>query len=141
MDKLTIKERNEAAIELQRMWRLTLTVEPPDMSQFYRWLDLHYIFHIAAAILKTSEKEEHMENQNKVMTLDHAIRWTSSIANALKTKEEEENEMTTEHTNTETPSTPQPAPKKYLGGLIMPKEKPAIATDPKGVLIPAQEEQ
>src|ERR1019366_4786211 len=84
MEKLSLKDRNEAAVELDRLWRILLTVKSPDMIQYYRWLDLHYVGFLAQAITRCAEKEERMAKQNEEMSQDMAIRWASKVANRIK---------------------------------------------------------
>jgi|ERR1035437_2237435 hypothetical protein len=86
-----LKTKNEAAIELERLWRTTITVEPPAMTQFFRWLNNNHICFLIQGILRTAEKEQKLLAEDKVMSQDMAIRWTSKVANVCLTEYQEDN--------------------------------------------------
>ena len=71
--------------EFPKMWQLLELGQPPSQRQIAVWWDLHRDnpVRIVQALLKLSYKS------GKTLTADHAIRMLSSIANNLKTIEQE----------------------------------------------------
>jgi len=113
--------------KFQKLWvMLGITAEVPSGQQVAIWYRLHEsdLMVLMVALQKTSHKASAMESENKKFTLDHSVRFLSSVANSLKTLKE--NDMKTETTNTQ--KAPQTPATGCLGRIGL-KEEPA--TDPK----------
>ncbi len=92
-----LKEELDLIGQCRRMWFMfDITPETPSVSQFQTWLRLHNSVRIVQAISKTSQKSDDLSDAGNPMSDDHAVRFMSSVMNAQKTIEEEEQENTNE---------------------------------------------
>ena len=77
--------------QLQRAWKMFgISPNVPTVSQFLTWINLHTPERILRAQIRTSEKADKMEDDNKEFTDDHATKFLSSVANNMKSIEENE---------------------------------------------------
>lgn len=148
----TLKDQLDFLEEFARAWRMLVGSEAPSMGQLNRWHQLHHPLRMLATLSRVSAKAERMAEANKEFSADHQVKFFSSVANILKTEEQEQENcaersedtmdaQTIENTkNTETPSTPQPFKKTPFGYIGTPKTAEAVATDSKtGALTPKRE--
>lgn len=126
--------------KFQKFWTvLGITEEVPSAHQIAIWHRLHRedLMVLMEALNKTSYKASAMENENKEFTLDHAVRFLSSVANSLKTIKE--NNMKSVQPES-SQITQKPQTKRPLLGYIGERPKETVAVDETtGALLPTQE--
>lgn len=80
-----LNRRKQDAEQLMEFWKLMLPGEPlPDTYQFFVWVALHPVGRVADAISKVARKVR----STPAMSLDHRVRFCSSVANRQKTDDE-----------------------------------------------------
>jgi hypothetical protein len=82
---LDIERRNSEATVLKTLWQSLIDGFCPSHQQFLVWLQLHSFTRMTFAINKAGRKYLRLQGQ---MDEDFLLRYTSKIANALKTEEE-----------------------------------------------------
>lgn len=82
---LHMEKRREEVNALCNFWYSLLPEFSPGAQQMRIWLDLHSFDRIVHAIEKTAAKNGKL---NGAMTLEHAVRFCSKVANTRKTQQE-----------------------------------------------------
>ena len=84
-------DMNQFTERFLRFWELLLGEPLPSAHQVVVWYKLHSdnLLRLIEALNKTAAKAEQMENENKKMSFDHAVRFLSSTANYIKTRDQE----------------------------------------------------
>jgi len=80
-----MEQRHEEVTALCRYWHSLIPDYSPGAHQMNTWLDLHDFDRMVLAIKKTGTKYVKMDRE---MTLDHAVRFCSRVANDRKTQTE-----------------------------------------------------
>jgi hypothetical protein len=79
---LHMEQRHEEVMALCKFWHSLIPDFSPGAHQMSVWLDLHDFDRMVFAIKKTGAKFTKMDRE---MSLDHAVRFCSRVANERKT--------------------------------------------------------
>lgn len=82
--KAQIQLRQEECAALRELWGSLMPDLYPDHKQFVVWLGLHPLDRMVVSVNRTASKHTKLSG----MTLDHAVRFCSKVANTLKTEQE-----------------------------------------------------
>ena len=80
-----IQKRREEVTALCQLWYSLFPEFSPGANQMGVWLDLHTFDRVIYAIKRTAGKNAKL---NGTMTLEHAVRFCSKVANVNKTKQD-----------------------------------------------------
>jgi hypothetical protein len=81
----TLNRRAQESEALQKLWRVLIPDLKPDARQFLLWLELHPLDRMVYAVKRTGAKHVKLAG---TMTLEHAVRFCSKVANVRKTEAE-----------------------------------------------------
>ena len=84
--KAQVKEQHEERDALKVLWLSLMQESCPDDQQLNVWLGLHDFERIVYSVRRTASKHLKLE---RAMTLEHAVRFCSKVANTRKTEQEE----------------------------------------------------
>jgi len=85
-----VQEQLEAVEALKKLWMMLLEGAPmPPNEQFGRWHNMHNSKTLIAALQITARKFQ----KTPAMTLEHLVRYCSSVANQRKYKQSTTQEM------------------------------------------------
>ncbi|MCU1240991.1 MAG: hypothetical protein JWO71_1717 [Candidatus Acidoferrum typicum] len=80
-----MNKRREEVTALCQFWYSLFPEFSPGANQMGVWLDLHTFERMVDAIKRTAAKNAKL---NGAMTLEHAVRFCSKVANVRKTKQD-----------------------------------------------------
>jgi hypothetical protein len=83
--KTQVQQRHEECEALKELWLSLMPGICPDAKQFAVWLSLHPLERVVYGTNRTASK---FAKLNGEMTLEHAVRFCSKVANTLKTEQE-----------------------------------------------------
>jgi hypothetical protein len=75
----------QEAEALQKLWCVLIPDLQPDARQFLLWLELHPLDRMVYAVKRTGAKHVKLAG---TMSLEHAVRFCSKVANVRKTEAE-----------------------------------------------------
>lgn len=81
--KLHVEKRREEVTALCNFWHSLFPEFSPGAQQMRVWLDLHNFDRVVHAIQRTAAKNVKL---NGSMSLEHAVKFCSKVANVQKTK-------------------------------------------------------
>ena len=79
--KQALLTRKAEAEALQQQWEALFPNLKLDARQFLIWLELHPLSRMSEAVRVTAQKNLRL---NGIMSLDHAVRYCSKVANTAK---------------------------------------------------------
>ncbi len=80
-----VERRQEEVLSLCKFWHSLFPEFSPGASQMRVWLDLHAFDRVVYAIERTAAKNAKL---NSAMTLEHAVRFCSKVANVNKARQD-----------------------------------------------------
>lgn len=83
--KAQLRARQEECAALKELWLSLMPNLFPDDRQFLLWLGLHPFDRVVYSVRRTASKHAKLSG---TMTLEHAVRFCSKVANTLKTEQE-----------------------------------------------------
>ncbi len=83
--KQHIENRREEILALCNFWQSLFPEFSPGAPQMRVWLDLHSFDRVVYAIKRTAAKNAKL---NSAMTLEHAVRFCSKVANVNKARQD-----------------------------------------------------
>jgi hypothetical protein len=83
--KNQVQQRHEECAALKELWLSLMPEFCPDEKQFAVWLSLHQLERVVYSAKRTASKFARL---NGAMTLEHAVRFCSKVANTRKTEQE-----------------------------------------------------
>ncbi len=84
--KAQLQTRHEECSALRELWNSLMPDVCPDDRQFLLWLNLHPFDRVVYSVKRTASKHAKLGD---TMTLEHAVRFCSKVANVRKTEQEE----------------------------------------------------
>jgi hypothetical protein len=82
--KHQVQQHHEECAALKEFWLSLMPELCPDEKQFAIWLSLHPLDRIVYSVKRTASKHAKLTD----MTLEHATRFCSKVANTRKTEQE-----------------------------------------------------
>ena len=82
--KAQLQARHEECAALKELWLSLMPDLCPDERQFFLWLGLHNFERMVHSVNRTASKHAKLHG----MTLEHAVRFCSKVANTRKTEQE-----------------------------------------------------
>jgi len=83
--KAQLQARHEECAAVKELWLSLMPDLWPDDRQFLLWLGLHPFDRVVYSVRRTASKHAKL---NGTMTLEHAVRFCSKVANTRKTEQE-----------------------------------------------------
>ena len=83
--KTQMQQRHEECAALRELWVSLMPELCPDEKQFVVWLSLHPLDRMVLSVKRTASKDAKLTGS---MTLEHAVRFCSKVANTQKTQQE-----------------------------------------------------
>lgn len=80
-----VQQRREECAALKQFWLSLIPELCPDEQQFVLWLNLHPFERVVYSVKRTASKHAKLGD---TMTLEHAVRFCSKVANVRKTEQE-----------------------------------------------------